>query len=173
MKTLTNILALLVLSAGIAAAQDVTGFKAPQNPGSTQSIKSPPNPNVVLKPKLGGVFIDGGKNGWVMVSPAAPAEYGMGEKYLAAPSSREDLQHESTRAAHHDAERHQASDLRILRRRVSLRPDPFYSGTSRRLSPPRKNMLAHGCASGMLTGSLNQRSYSCLPLFVQVESSTK
>ncbi len=103
MKTLTTFLAVLILSAGWASAQDVTGFRAPQSPGSTQSSKNPPNPHVVLKPELGGVFIDGGKYGPVMISPAAGPEYGMGEKYLAAPSGREDLKHESGRAAHHDA----------------------------------------------------------------------
>ncbi len=34
---------------------------------------------------------------------ASPAEYGIGEKYLAAPNSRYDLMHESGRAAHRDA----------------------------------------------------------------------
>src|SRR5438067_2117008 len=103
MKTLTNLLAILVLSAGVAAAQDVTGFKAPQSPGSAQSSKNPPNPHVVLKPRVGGVFVDGAKYGTVMISPTAPAEYGIGEKYLAAPSSRYDLAHESAQAAHRDA----------------------------------------------------------------------
>ncbi len=56
-----------------------------------------------LKPQLGGVFVDGGKYGAQLINPAAPASYGMGEKYLAAPSSTYDLAHESGRAAHHDA----------------------------------------------------------------------
>ncbi len=104
MKTLTNLLAILVLSAGFATAQDITGFRAPSQPGiGPASSKGFPNPNVVLKPKLGGVFVDGGKNGPVMISPTASAEYGIGEKYLAAPSTRQDLQHESGRAAHRDA----------------------------------------------------------------------
>jgi hypothetical protein len=104
MKTLTTVLAVLALSAGFAAAQDITGFRAPNQPGvSPESSKGFPNPNVVLKPKLGGVFVDGGKYGPVMISPAAPASYGMGEKYLAAPSTRWDLQHESGPSAHHDA----------------------------------------------------------------------
>jgi hypothetical protein len=38
-----------------------------------------------------------------LISPTAPASYGIGEKYLAAPSSRDDLERESGRAAHHDA----------------------------------------------------------------------
>jgi hypothetical protein len=104
MKILTGAVAVLVFSASIAMAQDITGFRAPNQPGiSPESSKGFPNPNVVLKPKLGGVFVDGGKYGPVMISPTAPAEYGMGEKYLAAPSARWDLQHESGPAAHRDA----------------------------------------------------------------------
>jgi len=126
MKTFTSVLAMLVLSAGWVAAQDmsgiaarsssatsasvtahdVTGFISPSMPGpgiSPQSMKTPPNPHVVLKPKLGGVFVDGVKYGTVMISPTAPAEYGMGEKYLSAPSQTSDLQHETGKAAHRDA----------------------------------------------------------------------
>ncbi len=66
-------------------------------------MKTPPNPHPDLKPRTGGVFVDGVKYGTVMISPTAPAEYGMGEKYLAAPSQTRDLQHESGRAAHRDA----------------------------------------------------------------------
>ncbi len=126
MKTLTSFIAVLALSMGYVAAQDmsgvatrsssatsspstahdVTGFIAPNTPEpglSTQSMKSPPNPHVVLKPKLGGVFVDGVKYGTVMISPTAPAEYGMGEKYLSAPSQSYDVQHETGQAAHRDA----------------------------------------------------------------------
>jgi hypothetical protein len=102
MKTVTTFLMVLALSAGLATAQDVTGFKAPAQLGPSESSKTP-NPHVVLKPQLGGVFVDGAKYGTVLISPAAPASYGIGEKYLAAPSSRYDLMHESGRAAHHDA----------------------------------------------------------------------
>jgi hypothetical protein len=104
MKTLLTLLAVMALSAGIATAQDVTGFTAKTGPGiSPESTKSPPNPKVVPKPQLGGVFVDGVKYGTVMISPTAPASYGIGEKYLAAPDSRFDLERESGRAAHHDA----------------------------------------------------------------------
>jgi hypothetical protein len=103
MKILTTVLAVLALSANIAAAQDVTGFRAPSQPGvSPESSKNFPNPHPDLRPKTGGIFVDGGKYGPVMISPAAPASYGMGEKYLAAPSTRWDLQHESGPAAHRD-----------------------------------------------------------------------
>jgi hypothetical protein len=104
MKTLTTFLAVLVLSAGLAAAQDVTGFTTKPGynaPGNTNT-KGFPNANAVLKPQLGGVFVDGAKYGTQMINPAAPASYGIGEKYLAAPSSREDLMHESGPAAHRD-----------------------------------------------------------------------
>jgi hypothetical protein len=105
MKTLTIFLAVLALSATMAFAQDVTGFKAPSQLGPTQSSKGfkAPNPHPNLTPQVGGVFADGGKYGTQLINPAAPVSYGIGEKYLAAPSSREDLQHESGRAAHHDA----------------------------------------------------------------------
>ena len=103
MKLLTMFFAVFLLSTGWGAAQDLTGFKAPNQPGmSPESSKRAPNPNVVLKPKLGGVFVDGGTYGTVMISPTAPASYGNGEKYLAAPSTRTDLQHESGPAAHRD-----------------------------------------------------------------------
>ena len=116
MKTLLSLVTVLLLSAGYASAQDVnsvnttsthssassdvTGFRAPSSNYNSQSSK--PNPNVILKPKTGGVFVDGAKEGWVIISPAAPASYGMGEKYLSAPSTRADLQHESAYAAHRD-----------------------------------------------------------------------
>ncbi len=103
MKMLITMLAVLVLSAGFAMAQDVTGFRAHNQPGiSPESSKNPPNPHPNLSPQPGGVFVDGGKYGPVMISPTAPASYGIGEKYMAAPSTRYDLQHESGPAAHRD-----------------------------------------------------------------------
>ena len=112
MKTLTLFASVLLLTAGSAYAQtaassarasDVTGFSSHVYPGVTpQQASRPPNPNVVLKPKLGGIFTDGAKYGPVMISPTAPAEFGMGEKYLSAPDTRYDLQHESGPAAHRD-----------------------------------------------------------------------
>jgi hypothetical protein len=117
MKLFTSLLTVFLLSAGIAAAQDLnglavtsfhssgssdlTGFHATTGPGiNPAAINAPPNPHVVLKPEFHGVFVDGVKYGTIMISPGAPAYYGMGEKYLAAPSSRVDLQHESGPAAH-------------------------------------------------------------------------
>jgi hypothetical protein len=87
-----------------ATAHDVTGFAAPSyapGPGvSPQAMKTPPNLHPDLKPKLGGILVDGAKYGAVMVSPMAPASYGMGERYLSAPSQQGyDLQHESGPAA--------------------------------------------------------------------------
>jgi hypothetical protein len=105
MKALTIILMALFLSAGVAAAQDLTGFTTMNYPGpgvSPDNAKRAPNPNVVLKPKMGGIFVDGAKYGAVMISPFAPASYGIGQKYLAAPSTGTDLQHESAAAAHRD-----------------------------------------------------------------------
>jgi hypothetical protein len=119
MKMLTSVFAFFLLSVGFAAAQDlnglaitslhsssssdVTGFRAPEAPGvSPEAAKAMPNPKVVLKPQLGGVFVDGAKYGWEMISPGAPEDFGMGEKYLSAPSSKSDLQHESGQAAHRD-----------------------------------------------------------------------
>jgi hypothetical protein len=120
MKTLTTLLAVLALSAGLVVAQDlsgnanrpaaggtvagadITGFRAPAQLGPSESSKMP-NPHPSLKPQLGGVFVDGAKYGTNLISPWAPASYGIGEKYLAAPSSRYDLERQSGRAAHHDA----------------------------------------------------------------------
>jgi hypothetical protein len=119
MKTIASLLAVLALSVGVAAAQDlsgnanqpthpgavaadVTGFHAPNTLGPVQSSKMP-NMHPVLTPQFGGVFVDGAKYGTQLINPSAPVSYGMGEKYLAAPSSSYDLQHESGRAAHHDA----------------------------------------------------------------------
>ena len=90
------------LTAGLAAAQDVTGFRAPNQLGPSESSKAP-NMHPNLTPRLGGVFVDGAKYGTVLISPSAPASYGIGEKYLSAPSSRYDLERESGPAAHHDA----------------------------------------------------------------------
>jgi hypothetical protein len=120
MKTLAAFLSILALSATAAMAQgvagnannpahpgsvasDVTGFHAPATLGPTQSTKAFPNPHPDLRPQAGGVFVDGGKYGTQLINPAAPASYGMGEKYLAAPAPGNDLQRESGRAAHHDA----------------------------------------------------------------------
>jgi hypothetical protein len=52
---------------------------------------------------LGGVFVDGAKYGPVLISPTAPASYGIGEKYLSAPDPRADTLHESAQAAHRDS----------------------------------------------------------------------
>jgi hypothetical protein len=120
MKTLTTILTVLAVSAGMACAQessgnannpvapgaargaDVTGFRAPAQLGPVESSKMP-NPHPNLAPQLGGVFVDGAKYGTQLINPAAPASYGMGEKYLTAPSPTQDVQHESGPAAHRDA----------------------------------------------------------------------
>jgi len=119
MKMLLAFAVILFATAGYAAAQDMnglamttihssgssdlTGFHATQGPGfNFDASKVPPNPKVIVTPQIGGVFVDGIKYGFIMISPAAPAEYGNGEKYLAAPSSKADLQHESGPAAHRD-----------------------------------------------------------------------
>jgi hypothetical protein len=118
MKMWTKFLAVLILSAGVASAQDLSGnannsvsgvtgksdvggFQAPETlgPKNTKGF-SMPNPHPDLSPKLGGIFVDGAKYGTQLINPAAPASYGMGEKYLSAPSSTADLQHESGPAAH-------------------------------------------------------------------------
>ena len=87
-----------------AVGHDVTGFSNPYTgPGVTkESINRAPNPNVVLKPKLGGAGVAVAKYGPVMLSPTASASYGNGERYLAAPDARYDLDHESGPAAHRD-----------------------------------------------------------------------
>jgi len=89
-------------TAGAATGSDITGFHSPATLGPTTTAPMP-NPHVVLKPQLGGVFVDGAKYGTMLISPTAPASYGMGEKYLSAPDPRYDLERESGRAAHHDA----------------------------------------------------------------------
>ncbi len=102
MKTLTAFLAIFAISISVAAAQDVTGFRAPKNLGPVNE-SSRPNIHPNLAPQLGGVFVDGAKYGTQMINPYAPASYGVGEKYLSAPSTREDLKNESAQAAHRDA----------------------------------------------------------------------
>jgi hypothetical protein len=121
MKTFTTILTVLALSTGLVAAQDlsgnanrpaasgtavgadVTGFRAPSELGPTNESSKAPNLHPVLTPRLGGVFVDGAKYGTQLINPAAPASYGMGEKYLTAPDPRYDVERESGRAAHRDA----------------------------------------------------------------------
>ena len=121
MKTLTTLLAVVVLSMGVASAQelsgnannpaspgaahgaDVTGFKSPATLGPGSDVYKAPNPHPDLRPKLGGIFVDGAQYGTVMISPTAPASYGLGEKYLTAPSPTQDVQHESGPAAHHQS----------------------------------------------------------------------
>ena len=119
MKTIASCLAVLALSFGVASAQDysgnanqsvagtvhgadVTGFHAPNTLGPNQSSKAP-NMHPDLRPQFGGVFVDGAKYGTQLINPVAPASYGVGEKYLAAPSSTYDLANKSGRAAHWDA----------------------------------------------------------------------
>ena len=125
MKIVTATLASLVLSAALASAQDlsnaptrletatsapstahdVNGFYAPGSASalSTKSLQKFPNSRPDLRPKAGGIFTDGARYGTVIISPTAPEEYGMGEKYLSAPSPSYDLQHESGPAAHRPA----------------------------------------------------------------------
>jgi hypothetical protein len=118
MKTILSLLAVVGLTLGVASAQDlsgnsvgsvkpgvdVNGFKAPntlnQTPGQSSKF---PNPHPILKPQLGGIFVDGAKYGTQMINPSAPAGFGYGAKYLSAPSSRYDLERESGPAAHRDA----------------------------------------------------------------------
>jgi hypothetical protein len=123
MKTLTIILTALALSIGLAVAQDtsgnannglsstgatgsgdITGFNAPTHlgPSPTESSKAI-NMHPVLTPQLGGVFVDGAKYGAQLINPAAPASYGIGEKYLTAPDPRYDVVNESGPAAHRQA----------------------------------------------------------------------
>jgi hypothetical protein len=88
-----------------STAHDVNGFYAPGSAPAlnSEAMKKFPNPHPDLRPRAGGIFTDGGKYGTVMISPFAPSEYGMGEKYLAAPSPSYDVQHESGPAAHRPA----------------------------------------------------------------------
>jgi hypothetical protein len=120
MKTILTTVAVILLFPALASAQsnsvasvttsapatahDVSGFTAKNYPGvSPEQANRAPNPNVVLKPKLGGVVTDGVKYGPEIISPGAPASWGNGEKYLSAPSSTTDLKHESGPAAHRDS----------------------------------------------------------------------
>jgi hypothetical protein len=129
MKTLTTLAAFLVLLSGTALAQtestgsannsvssitpntkgatahDVTGFSNPYTgPEKTQdTINRPPNMHPNLKPQPGGVATAIYKHGAVMVSPFAPASYGMGEAYLSAPDPRYDVSHQPGPSAHRDS----------------------------------------------------------------------
>jgi len=132
MKTLTILASLLLFSGAAAYAQsepnsslvspnnqvarpassknelvmhDVTGFSNPYTgPGKTrESISRPPNMHPDLHPRAGGFVTDTVKYGFVMLSPFAPASYGMGEHYLSAPDPRADLAHESGPAAHRES----------------------------------------------------------------------
>ena len=124
MKTIACLVAVTALSLGVAAAQDssprnnpihpgqkvgasvdVNGFRSPNTLGPEGVNESSKFPNVHpdLRPRAGGVFVDGAKYGGQLINPSAPASYGMGEKYLTAPDPRYDLMHESGYAAHHDA----------------------------------------------------------------------
>jgi hypothetical protein len=132
MKTLSILASMLLLSAGAAFAQsqsagntmsndnlantttrspqtavshDVTGFSNPYTgPGVTkESVSRPPNMHPNLKPALGGAGTATAKYGPVMLSPLAPASYGMGERYLSAPDPRADTAHECGPAAHRDS----------------------------------------------------------------------
>jgi hypothetical protein len=126
MKTIAHLTALVAVAAfsfGIAqadnaigarnnpavpgqVASDVTGFKSQNTLGPTGVNESSKFPNVHpdLRPRLGGIFYDGGsKYGAQLINPAAPASYGYGQKYLSAPSAASDLQNESGPSAHRDA----------------------------------------------------------------------
>ena len=117
MKTLTSLLGVFLLSAGIVGAQDLnglaqssayvngradlTGYRYVYAPGyNAAAAKAAPNPKVVLKPTVGGIFVDGAKYGWTIISPLAPVTWGNGEKYMSAPDPRYDLYGESGPAAH-------------------------------------------------------------------------
>jgi len=118
MKSLLSLFVAVGLTFGVAAAQDlsgnannsvagtragtdISGFHSPAtlNQTPTESSKFP-NTHPNLKPQLGGILVDGPtKFGAELINPAD----GYGEKYLSAPSSTYDLQHESGPAAHRDA----------------------------------------------------------------------
>ena len=122
MKTLLSLFVAVGLTFGVAAAQDlsgnannsvagtragtdISGFHSPAQLNQTPSESSKfPNTHPNLKPQLGGILVDGPtKYGGELINPAATESYGYGEKYLSAPSSTYDLQHESGPAAHRDA----------------------------------------------------------------------
>lgn len=122
MKTLTTLVVGLLLSAGVASAQSMSGLTA-TSPHSTNgstngtnnltgyhytyypgynpvTAKAAPNPKVELKPTVGGIFVDGAKYGWTIISPAAPATWGNGEKYMTSPDPRKDILEDSGPASH-------------------------------------------------------------------------
>jgi hypothetical protein len=122
MKTLLSLVVAVGLTYSVAAAQDLSGnannsvagmrtgtdiggFRAPAKLNQTPNESSKfPNTHPDLRPQFGGVLVDGPtKYGAELINPAAPASYGYGAKYLSAPSSMYDLQHESGPAAHRDA----------------------------------------------------------------------
>jgi hypothetical protein len=121
MKYLASLLVAVGITMGVAAAQDlsgnannsvaglprggadVTGFRSSVYAAPTRNGKEIVNPHPDLRPRMGGVWVDAGKDGTQLINPGAPAEYGIGEKYLAAPAARFDLERESGPAAHHDA----------------------------------------------------------------------
>jgi hypothetical protein len=86
-------------------AHDVTGFSNPYTgpERSKGSIERAPDLHPNLKPQPGGMVTDVVKYGPVMLSPTAPASYGIGAKYLSAPDPREDVPDESGQAAHRDS----------------------------------------------------------------------
>ena len=91
-------------SAHTSGQGDVNGYKYNYAPGyNAEKAKTAPNPKVQLKPQLGGIFVDGAKYGWTIISPPAPVTWGNGEKYMSAPDPRYDLMHESGPAAHRDS----------------------------------------------------------------------
>jgi hypothetical protein len=120
MKNLASLVIAIGMTMGLAAAQDlsgnannsvagtprsgtdVTGFRSTVYAAPSRNGKEMVNPHPDLRPKFGGVFVDGAKYGTQIINPGAPAEFGMGEKYLAAPNARYDLERESGPAAHRD-----------------------------------------------------------------------
>jgi hypothetical protein len=128
-KTLTILASLFVLGAGAAQAQtssgspnnsmsggvssknevvahDVTGFSNPYTGPSTvnnSKRSAAPNMHPDLKPRPSGIITDTVKYGAILYSPTAPAEYGLGEKYLSAPDPRYDVEHMNGPAAHRTA----------------------------------------------------------------------
>jgi hypothetical protein len=120
MKTLLSLCIAVGLTFGVAAAQnvgnvnnsvaevkpgvDVSGFRAPATLNQSPSESSKfPNTHPDLRPKLGGIFVDGATYGTQLINPCAPASYGYGEKYLSAPSERDDQMRTSGPSAHRDS----------------------------------------------------------------------